>query len=184
MSITTKLRHYYGAYRLTLSGDVSISSGSPTVLYELIGEKRDQVQQIIQELAEEYPFLKVAIKDGISESEISFFSYDAAMADDAFLEHFRGWLQRFSECVSENGKNVVTINFSGVICKVCQQQKFRILNKGMDIQYKITGTDKVSLTSGVTHSQYFRYFETILLIVILLYISYSSAGETTPGKLV
>ena len=184
MSISKKLRHYYGAYRLTLSGDISVTSGTPVVLYELVGEKRTAVQQIIRELLEEYPFLKVEIKDGISETEISFFSYDAAMADADFLEHFRGWLLRLSECIHEPGKSVVTINFSGVICKMRNRQTFRILNKGMEIQYKITGTDQIAFISGITHSQGFRYFETILMVAVLLYITYVQSAQEVPGRLV
>jgi hypothetical protein len=183
MGFMTKVRHYYGAYRLTLSGDISVSSGSPTVLYELMGERREAVQNIIQEILERYPFLKIDIKDGITETEISFFSYDAAMDDASFLDNFKADLLRLARYLDEGGKASVTINFSGVICQVQDRQRFRMLNKGLDIQYKITAHDRINFVSGLTHSRFFRIFETALIIFLLFYISYDALSHQIPAKL-
>ena len=91
-----------------------------------MGERREAVQNIIQEILERYPFLKIDIKDGITETEISFFSYDAAMDDASFLDNFKADLLRLARYLDEGGKASVTINFSGVICQVQDRQRFRM----------------------------------------------------------
>ncbi len=179
MNIGNKLRHYYGAYKLTLSGEITLASPVPSRLYELAGEPRRRLRELMEAFHEEYPFVAVEIRDTISEGRLCFFSYSSALADGQFLDHLQEWLAKLARAAGEEGAVVVTVNCNGQFSEGGHMKKFRFLNKGLDIQYKITDEYDLPAYAGLARSRYVRFAETAALVLILLWILYDTVAA--PG---
>ncbi|MGE1061100.1 hypothetical protein NXG27_00410 [Megasphaera paucivorans] len=186
MNISRRIYEYYGKYRLTVSGDISIASVNPAVLYELVGEQRRDVEKMIDTLQKQYPFLKVKIKNGINEAEINFFAFGSALSDEAFLDHLQEWLIQTASILTSDPKTVVTINFNGIFFRNRLEEHFRFLNKGMEIQYRITEKKNRTWYDYVSRSSYTRILGTVLLIAALVWFIYNNIAVQPPqaGKLV
>ena len=168
MNWKTRLRHYYGDYRLTISGEISFAPRQ-AVRYTWPEELRKKIETWRDLLQQQYPFLKISMKEGIRECEIEFFAFSSACADSEFLAVF---CQRLQE-----------------IAKACMDDKearhFRILNKKDDVQYQITERKKRPPFDWITRSSYMRLGLTILLILAVMQLLWSElAADEVIGKLV
>jgi hypothetical protein len=186
MDIANTLRNYYGKYRLTVSGDISIAAMQPGRIYDLAGAERQLLQQEVAELCHRYPCLQVEIKDGISDAAVSFFAYDGRLDDADFLEHLQQWLNRVAAVLMEQDDVRVTINFSGIFYCQRQEEHFRYLNKGREVQYKLTTVKELGLYEYITKSRTLRIAVTVIAVLVLCWFLYSNVvpQEESPAKLV
>ena len=74
MNWKTRLRHYYGDYRLTISGDISFAP-KQAARYTWSAAVREKLNAWRDSLQQQYPFLKISMKEGIRECEIEFFAF-------------------------------------------------------------------------------------------------------------
>lgn len=184
MNWKKRLRHYYGACRLTLSGDISLAPAQGQLRYELAGEKRQRVLIWIKDICEMYPFLQIQIKDGIREAEISIFAFFCGCADKNFIASFCQSLKALASLLQDDAEAAVTMNFSGTLYLGRQFESFRILNKEVHVQYKITQTKQESFYKGLTRSRYVRIGFTIILVMVLLLYGWEAVRPVPVGKLV
>ncbi len=184
MNWKTRLRHYYGDYRLTLSGEISFAPRQ-AVRYIWPEELRKKIETWRDLLQQQYPFLKISMKEGIRECEIEFFTFSSACADSEFLAVFCQRLQEIAAACMEDTAVHVTMNFSGVFSAYKEARHFRILNKKDDVQYQITERKKRPPLDWITHSSYMRLGLTILLILAVMQFLWSElAADEVVGKLV
>ncbi len=184
MNWKTRLRHYYGDYRLTISGEISFAP-KQAVRYTwpaTVGKKLDAWRDSLQQ---QYPFLKISMKEGIRECEIQFFAFSSACADSDFLEIFCQHLREIALIGMEDPQVHVTMNFSGVFSAYKEARHFRILNKKDDVQYQITERKQRMPFDWITRSSYMRLGLTILLILAVMQLLWNElAADEVIGKLV
>lgn len=184
MNWKTRLRHYYGDYRLTISGEISFAP-KQAVRYTWPATIREKVDAWRDSLQQQYPFLKISMKEGIRECEIQFFAFSSACADSDFLEIFCQHLREIALVGMEDPQVHVTMNFSGVFSAYKEARHFRILNKRDDVQYQITERKKRTPFDWITRSSYMRLGLTILLILAVMQLLWNElAADEVIGKLV
>ena len=183
MDIIKYLRHYYGAYGITVGGAIALATQTPGRIYTLAPEQRRQVEDMLVILRQEYPFFKTEIKEGIMETEITFFSYQSACADGQILEHLCQWLSRVAALFVGDGQTHVTIHCHGTFTQDMEDAEFRMLNKEQDVEYKIISRKRRSLTDILFHSNYTRLALTILLVAVILWSASDVVTETPKGQL-
>lgn len=184
MNWKTRLRHYYGDYRLTISGDISFAP-KQAARYTWSAAVREKLNAWRDSLQQQYPFFKISMKEGIRECEIEFFAFSSACADGEFLEIFCQKLREIALAAREDGQVHVTMNFSGVFSAYKEARHFRILNKKDDVQYQITERKKRPPFDWIARSSYARIGLTILLILAIMQFFWSElAPAEVIGKLV
>lgn len=183
MNWKTQLRHYYGDYRLTLSGDISLVP-TGNVRYVWSPEVRQQIETWRTTLDEQFPFLKISLKEGIKECEITIFSFSSACADEEFLELFCDYLRRLSDIIRTEENVSVVMNFSGIFFAYREAQHFRILNKRDDIQYKIVEKKPRTAFDCIIRSSYMRIGLTVLLVIAVLQCAWNEIqADEVVGRL-
>ena len=116
------------------------------------------------------------------ETTISLFAYRSACADSLFLDHLKQWLINLARVLYAH-HCIVTIQCNGTIIRDGIARDFYLLNKGEEIQYKITAErGNSTLMQRVLFSPWWRGSLTVILLIVLVcyYMSNKSpAGWTT-----
>ena len=180
MNWKTRLRHYYGDYRLTISGDISFAP-KQALRYTWSAAVRKKLDAWKDSLQQRYPFFKISMKEGIRECEIEFFAFSSACADSEFLEIFCQHLREIALITREDPQVHLTMNFSGVFSAYKEAKHFRILNKKDDVQYQITECKKRTPFDWMMRSSYARIGLTILLILAIMQFVWS---ELAPAEVI
>lgn len=150
-----KIRHYYGSSYITLAGELNLASESRGRLFTLTPELKQTVNQMISILQEDFPFIRHDIQEGIMETTISLFAYRSACADSLFLNHLKQWLINLARVLYAH-HCIVTIHCNGTIIRDGIARDFCLLNKGEEIQYKITAERAVTFVQRVLFSPLWR----------------------------
>lgn len=183
MNWKARLRHYYGDYRLTISGEILLAP-KKDIRYVWPANVKKELQAWCDSLQQQYPFLKISLKEGIRECEIECFAFSSACADGDFLDIFCQRLREIARFCMDHSDVRVTINVSGVFAAYKEARHFRILNKNDDVQYQMTACKKRTPFDWITRSSYMRIGLTILLILALMQLVWNEleASEVI-GKL-
>lgn len=176
-----KIRHYYGAYRVTAAGNMVLTSPSREGLFTFSPELRHCLEDRLALLCSEYPFISYEIKENLMETEISLFAYRSACADPQFLDHWRQWLAETTCALTSDGTCIVTIQGNGSLGYQGIVRDFRLLNKGVDVQYKFTAEHSLNLTDQIVSSPFVRMALTVLLVLVLAWCAYDELAPAPPS---
>ncbi|WP_294002447.1 hypothetical protein [uncultured Megasphaera sp.] len=177
-----KIRHYYGSSYITLAGELNLASESRGRLFTLTPELKQTVNQMISILQEDFPFIRHDIQEGIMETTISLFAYRSACADSLFLNHLKQWLINLARVLYAH-HCIVTIHCNGTIIRDGIARDFCLLNKGEEIQYKITAERAVTFVQRVLFSPLWRGSLTIILLIVLVWLLYEHWNPQPAGQL-
>lgn len=177
-----KIRHYYGSSYITLAGEISLAPESRGKLFTLTPNLKQTINQMLSVLQEDYPFIRYDIQEGIMETTISLFAYQSACSDSLFLDHLKQWLIQLTRVLYAH-HCIVTIHCNGTIIQDGIAREFCLLNKGEEIQYKITAEKAVTFVQHVMFSPWWRGSLTIILLIVLIWLVWEQLAPQPAGQL-
>lgn len=183
MEYNLQLKHYYGSYRVTVSGDVTFTAKNAGKPFELRGPARTRVLEWRKTLKKSFPFLEIELREGIVETTLTVFASMKGCSDGDFVGSLCQALRSLANALTKYPMRII-MNFSGTIAEGPEAKDFRILNKKTDVQYKFVETRQRTLKDRILHSRTTRVALTILLILFLIWSNYhGKLTEEDIGKL-
>lgn len=126
--------------RITLSGEINIMTSNiqeSIIVNDDLFLKLNSYANSIKAL---YPYLKIETVRELHEITIKFFVYNKIFSDEKFLDNFQESLRNLLRNINRlNGLNV-KLNICGEISTLSKMDKFRFINSGDEVYYKIIDT--------------------------------------------
>lgn len=180
------LKDFLGGQQLSLSGELVLSNKQNTQLLLMSDEARRLADDIVGNMAEEFPFLQIEKKENVVELSIKFFAYDRFMADAQFLEHFRSCVADAVQTINASEELAARFTANGTLTDSSKKQKFMYLSKATMVEYKVTETEQISALGPVMRHRLVVCGFALLfavLIVYNLYYLYAYIPDHNPNRL-
>lgn len=167
--LTAEWKEYVGNNRINVSGELILNDADPAKLLVLSEEEEKRILGLVGDFAKAHQNFKVTTLKGVGEFDIKIFVCDVYTAKTTFMETFRDDLANFVHSLLENKNLVLRLNVFGDFSTKDTMQKFRYLNKGEQVEYKITDTLPVSMLARVLCRSVRMYLLIVLVIAILVW---------------
>lgn len=180
------VRDYTGSNRLTIAGEIIISSKQLSQILMLQDMENLSIRRIIETLRLQFPYLQVKQQYNVVETSIKFYTYEKFIAETQFLEKFRSALADCLCYLNETKQLKACVSIKGSILNTSLEQKFMFLSKGSKVEYKIIEKKAVGIFNDINLHRIKVYGLGVIfgiLILYNLYYLYAYIPDHDPSKL-
>lgn len=180
------VRDYTGSSKLSLAGEIIISSKQLSQILMLQDVEKTLISKITAELGRQFSYLQIKEQHNVVETSIKFYTYEKFIAETQFLEKFRSALADCLCCLNETERLKACVSVKGAILNTSFEQKFIFLSKESKVEYKIIDRKEVGNFNDISLHRIKVYgLVAIFGILILynLYCLYAYIPDHDPSKL-
>ncbi|MDO4921888.1 MAG: hypothetical protein Q4E64_08720 [Phascolarctobacterium sp.] len=180
------VRDYTGSSKLSLAGEIIISSKQLSQILMLQDVEKTLISKITAELRRQFSYLQIKEQHNVVETSIKFYTYEKFIAETQFLEKFRSALADCLCCLNETDRLKACVSVKGAILNTSFEQKFIFLSKESKVEYKIIDRKEVGNFNDISLHRIKVYgLAAIFGILILynLYCLYAYIPDHDPSKL-
>lgn len=142
MNIKTVLKnqipHFIYLNKINIAGEITIQGED--ILSGISGDEVlfGKIQFCTQNFTKSYPWLKVESVRNLHEITIKLFAYNKPFSDNAFLDKFSQDVEHLLKELSELESLSLKLNIYGDLNTLRKVEKFRCVNTGSNVYYKVT----------------------------------------------
>ncbi len=162
-------KEYVGNNRINVSGEIILNDVDPAKLLVLSETEEKRILDLVTTFVKTHQTFKVTTLKGVGEFNIKLFACDVYTAGTTFMEDFRADLEALVRELLQNKELALRLNVFGDFSTLENMRKFRYLNKGEQVEYKITETAPVSLLARIFCRSVRMYLLIILVVAILVW---------------
>ena len=167
--LTHAWKEYLGNNRLNLSCKIVLTAAAADQLLDVSEEEEARINKVLDVFARKYQMLKVSTLKGVGEYNIKIIALDVYTSKTDVVEDLRAALTKLvTELLIEQGL-ALQLKGTGSFSTRKEKENFIYENNGQIVEYKITGTGKVSLFWRLFCRSVRMYLLIILVIVILIW---------------
>lgn len=180
------MRDYTGSNRLTIAGEIIISSKQLSQILMLQDMENTSIRKIIETLRQQFPYLQVKQQHNVVETSIKFYTYEKFIAETQFLEKFRSAVANCLCCLNEEERLKAYVSVKGSILNTGFEQKFIFLSKDSNVEYKIVEKKAVGIFNDINLHRIKVYGLAMIFGILILYNLYylcAYVPDHDPSKL-
>jgi hypothetical protein len=141
----------------------------PAKLLVLSEAEEKRILDLATAFVKTHPTFKVTTVKGVGELDLKLFACDVYTAGTTFMEDFRADLEVLVGEILQNKDLTLRLNVFGDFSTLENMRKFRYLNKGEQVEYKITETAPISMPARIFCRSVRMYLLIILVVAILIW---------------
>lgn len=137
--------------KITLSGEINILTTNIQEFIIMNDDLLSKINSYSNSFNELYPYLKIEVVRELHEITIKFFAYNKIFSEEKFVDGFQENLKNLLCNINRFSGLNVKLNVYGEISTLSKMDKFRVINNGGEVYYKITDTifkNELSRTAG------------------------------------